>query len=448
MPRLQATGALARHDSGSGASVNESVACVPYQRPTVASRGDIRFNPFDALEAMACLPTLAFGAWHRLQYHAWLRGVLPTGIRDLAGIAGVTPRTFEKMLPVLEPLFDRDDQGRLRVYAMEAQRGDLPVAPPVKVRTVDPKVSDARSRAGEAGAKSRWSKRGLKVIEGDVSGSEVDGSMANGMANASTFANADAGQADASAASPMANGMATPSGSHGPSDGLLISDSKEKIEDTDGRTDVARASATDGKPDGTFATNPVAEPAAAVANGDGKSTSLGAAAMEASMAKVDGKPVPAAMEQRGPGVAEILAVLEAAGAGKIPDVLLTPSAIEPVRQLMSEGCDLQRDIVPAVRGFTSGLREPLKTWKAQAIRDAAVRARDKSRREGIPPATSPSMIRLKPGTPQYEAWLAHNGRRSFPGGPDGWYFVSEWPPGHGPTESGRPISAAQAPSSG
>ncbi len=415
--------------------MSESVACVPYQRPRVAERGDIRFSAVDVLEAMACLPTLAFGAWQRLQYHAWLRGVLPTGVSDLAALAGVTPRTFEKMLPALEPLFDRDDQGRLRVYDMEAQRGDLPIAPAAKVRSIDPRVSDARSAAGARGAQARWNKRNLKVIEGSAIGSEVHGPMANGMANEPDFAKTEAAQAVGFATSDVANRMATPSGAPGLSDGLQEIESKSSIEDTDGRTDAQRVEAADGKPDGTFATDPVSQAAGPLANGDGKPGSPEPPATEAPMAKADGKPAPALMAQRGPSVSEILAVLETAGAGKIPDILLTPTAIEPVRQLMAEGCDLQRDIVPAVRGFTGGLREPLKTWKAQAIRDAACRARDKSRREGIPAVAVRPVVCHKPGTPQYEAWLAHQGKRSFPGGAGGWYFPSEWPPGHGASES-------------
>jgi hypothetical protein len=55
----------------------------------------------------------------------------------------------------------------------------------------------------------------------------------------------------------------------------------------------------------------------------------------------------------------------------------------------------------------------------------------------------PGKVYIKIATPQWDAWRRHCGK-SFPQGRDGgWWFDSEWPPGHGaPNDEAKEASAS------
>jgi hypothetical protein len=116
-------------------------------------------------------------------------------------------------------------------------------------------------------------------------------------------------------------------------------------------------------------------------------------------------------------------LFEAAG----PNALYgTPGieVIKPILDLEAQGCDVEEDILPAVRATVPKMREPLRTWSAGFLRDA-IMARKAARlrgQNGPTPAESKEAI-----------W-----RRQW----DWWKKTGEWPGVWGP---GPDISGCEIP---
>ncbi len=138
-----------------------------YVRPNVRAFGDIPLDTLQFLDTKSGLTPLQLGVYMNLRTSLWLRGSLPVGLRALAAIGQVTARTFEKMMPVLEILFDRDPEGRWRDHDLEQRRGALPTTLTIEQpsrRVVDP----VKSASGKAGSDARWGKKrqALELVGG------------------------------------------------------------------------------------------------------------------------------------------------------------------------------------------------------------------------------------------------------------------------------------------
>ena len=111
---------------------------------------------------------------------------------------------------------------------------------------------------------------------------------------------------------------------------------------------------------------------------------------------------------------------------------IAESLLPAIEQLLGDGCDLDRDVLPELRGIAPhGLRTrnpPFVCEQILARRDARLKA--------PPPAAPVKTVFVAVETPQWEAWDAYGralpGRRKgYPTDKDGrgWHFPSEWPPG-------------------
>ncbi|WP_158811209.1 hypothetical protein, partial [Beijerinckia sp. L45] len=167
------------------------------------------------MRARLSLTPRELGVWFNLRTHLWMFGELPVALKRLAAIGGIGARSFEKMMPVLQPLFDRDDAGRWRDLDLEEERNtrlDLTPEPRAiqnfgDARRVDPALSEARRRAGQDGARKRWENRGrLQVVGGTHDADRLPSASTEAMANvgADTMANG--------IANGMANETVLPSG--------------------------------------------------------------------------------------------------------------------------------------------------------------------------------------------------------------------------------------------
>ena len=428
-----------------------------YVRPNLRDLREIPLDSDTAMRARMSLTPRELGVWFNLRTHLWMFGDLPAAPRRLAAIGGVGAKSFEKMIPVLAPLFDRDETGRWRDLDLEEERGmrlDLtpcqPRSPALEERRIDPNLSETRSRAGREGGRRRWEERRkrLQLIEGgrDTDGSAPsidDAGQASGMADGMANGIAKPAMADMAKSVDLPSGFASvlPSfarsdGSDAPglSDRLSVglqeveSESLQQVrEESDRPTAGARADADDGKTSG--------KPAGAGSGGDGKTDpSALANGSSAPMAKSEAaapsvKDATAVLSD-----AAIVEALREAGKGKIPLTLLTPSAIAPIRVLVDLGCGLTRDIVPAVAAFVGGLSGPLRSWQAKPIREAALALRDQAASTGAARAAFDKLVFIAEDTPQWRAWLDHKGKKTHfktqknGRGPFGCYFASEWPP--------------------
>lgn len=358
------------------------------------------------------------GVWLALRCHIWQHGRLPPNPVHLAGVAGLHPRAWHAMEPVLQPLFDQDEAGAWHDFELEEERAAV-LAKRARL-----------AKSGAAGAEGRWKPR---LVDGQ-------NAMANAMANA---IDEDAENGGLELAGAMAVG-ASPLASHGPTVGLKSLNPEDKFEDTDGRTDGRATTDAIGQP----ASDAVRNALSASGNGVQNGSDVVASAIAPAMADAMAAAIADANGKTPDG--EIIAALRKIGSGKIQPSLLTPSGIEPIRALMAEGCSFQRDIVPALQGVLPGLTEQLRSLKAKFIREASIANRDLAAKEACLVTAQAGRFFAAVDTPEWRAWhddARRNGRKSFPqiahGTQKGWWFDTQWPPGIDPASYLKPAQAAE-----
>ena len=401
-----------------------------YVRPRARDFGDLPLDTVELLDVMSGLTSLQLGVYMRLRASLWLRGSLPVGLKALAAIAQVTPRTFERMAPCLAPLFDHGADGRWHDHALEKKRGNRAVLE-VEERAVDPGLSAKRSAAGKRGAEI---KRSLRLVTADDDGAQVQTSP---QANERLFASKTGkqnGDDFAATSGPAAARFAAPGP---PSYGSIDRSFAGSSSKTDDRSIRAGAGAHEGQAD---------ETAIAEANGPANPGIDEQAKDPSKPAEPTGPPAPSRSLAEVDDAA-LIAALRAAGGDKIPAVLLNASDLTPLKILVAEGCELERDVVPAVANFARGCRGPLRTFGNGPIREKALASRDAAQRaRAQQPATSLGVFVIE-GTPPWRAWLRAKGVRShfsFTKDDDrtkrGFYHPTLWPPGWDETR----LAAAEA----
>ncbi len=309
--------------------------------------------PYDLLEhAAADLTAIQRGARISLLAHLWFHGELPCEDKKLADIARIHPRTFARMAPVIAPHFDIDADGRWRHYDLEDLR-DAALMKRAKL-----------AKNGAKGAATRWDGGADPGTEGgnadalrEKPGAET---MAKGMANAMGMATEIGAEFGTQM---LASVMANPSRGPGSIDRSINDNISETIDRSDAR-----------------ATSDAMPVAMSFANGD---AGLGAShppekADGISHPTLDGisSAVPPARSLAEANELATIAALRAAGGDKIPALLLNTKDLAPIRALVADGCELERDVVPAVTNFARGLKEPLRTFAAGQIREKARASRD------------------------------------------------------------------------
>ncbi len=440
-------------------------------RASYSALGEPPPELFDFSFAASLLAPLQLGAFVKLVRALWQQGSLPVGLKAIAKKAGVGPRTFEKMAPELEPLFDRDHHGRWRNLDLEAERTmrlgrepdtELSVDGAAPRRVVNPDLSAKRSAAAKKRNEVYWSSRRAQL-------QLLEGGLADGSQNATAIAK--------EVANPVANGeaasdetlvvdfgvlrsfaTASASGAPGLSDRLFDSQAKERIEESDGRTDapgadavdrkfeaaeavIDRKSAMSGTVEGTGGPSQTAPPpiangsATTIASAVGAVASLPYTVGEALIGNAGAAPAAPV-----PSDAAIIAALREACGAKLPPHRLTPDGVAPIRDLLNEGCDFMRDVVPAFAAGICGLKSPLKSLRAsylhdmaRANRDEAARARSRMTDEAA--RHHDGKVFVEEGSPPWRAWLKAKGVTSYmtflaeDRKRRGWRFPSLWPPG-------------------
>ncbi len=177
-----------------------------YVRRNVRVFGDIPLDTMQFLDTKSGLTPLQLGVYMNLRTSLWLRGTLPVGLRALAAIGQVTARTFEKMMPVLEILFDRDPDGRWGDHDLEQRRGAMPTTVTIEQpsrRAVDP----VKSASGRAGSDARWGKKRqpLELVGGSDRTVE-DGKLPSGAMPSGAMADMAEPMAPSMAGSPSDDG--------------------------------------------------------------------------------------------------------------------------------------------------------------------------------------------------------------------------------------------------
>ncbi len=352
-----------------------------------------------------------FYVWKALHLHLLKYGRLPQGFKDMAAICKIGTRAFAAMAPALARHMDTDadDNGRWTHFDVVASRGDLPVtidlavgggevSPHRAVRQLAAGVMHANRKLRLATSDGTAAETAVQPAKCDANACKTD--MQNLEEFASTGASADARFASASP-------------------GSIDRSSLEILEEND-RSIRAGASAYAANPD---------------ANNDANCS-----ATEASPRLESADRDPVAPPSR--SLAEVdddalIAALRAAGGDKIPAVLLNATDLVPLRLLVAEGCELERDVVPAVANFAHGCDGVLRTFKARPIREKAVASRDAAlQARARPGAAAPPLVFVLEGAPPWRAWLRHKGVKSHyvtekqdDRTKRGSWFASIWPPG-------------------
>lgn len=116
------------------------------------------------------------------------------------------------------------------------------------------------------------------------------------------------------------------------------------------------------------------------------------------------------------------------------------AALPALRELLAEGCDLERDVLAELRVIGQHAKRSIGRLDAEFVANQ-IRARRDARLKlpatGSAGAAVAAKVFVEVETPQWEAWDAYRkskGLRSSPINQDGkgWYFESEWPPGFPP----------------
>ncbi len=134
----------------------------------------------------------------------------------------------------------------------------------------------------------------------------------------------------------------------------------------------------------------------------------------------------------------------------------TTEGARKVYELIEDGFDLDREILPFFQRRLPTMRTALKFFGASFIREQLPAFREELAEEArvAEPNGTAATYWVEKDTPQWHAWLAHKGVRSMvmvdrPGHTrPGFYMPSEWPPGADPAappERSRRRSNGHAP---
>ncbi len=349
--------------------------------------------------------------WKALHLHLLKYGSLPQGFKEMAAICKIGARAFAAMAQALARHMDIDasDNRRWTHFDVIASRGDLPIAIDLEVGSGE---ASPHRAVRQAAAGVMHTNRRLRLATSDGTAAETALHSAKHDANACKTDVQNLGEfASAGAMADARFASASP--------GSIDRSSLEILEEND-RSIRAGASADAANPD---------------ANNDAKCSANEASSGSES---ADGGPVPLPSRS----LAEVdddalIAALRAAGGEKIPAVILNATDLAPLRLLVAEGCELERDVVPAVANFARGCDGVLRTFKARPIREKAIASRDAAlqARARLGPAATPLVFVLE-GSPPWRAWLRHKGVKSHyvtekqdDRTKRGSWFPTIWPPG-------------------
>lgn len=375
-----------------------------YTRPRTREFGDMPLDTVDLLDVMSGLSSLQLGVYMRLRASLWLRGALPVGFKALAQIGQVTPRTFERMVPFLAPLFDHDESGRWRDHALERKRGNRVVLA-IEDRVVDPDLSAKRSAAGRAGAEA---KRALRLVSSSESG---EGS-ANGEANERSFASKTAGVSTKDSANLSASGQAN--GHLGPTSASKLASFLNELKESKLASELA-----DSKPRAAASEEPVsAEPPSNPASKTSAEASAGAPAKTQANPASPTEPSPA-------DAAIIDAVIRVCG-GKTTKVEVH-RRLPLFRAAIAEGLDFFKDILPRVEAFARNKERIENCANTHILAEAREHCASRRAVAGLGAAGSngPAVVRIYKGTDAGNAYAARAGTNARFPIQDGerWYRV-------------------------
>ncbi len=401
--------------------MSEAVAFPLYQRPNARDLTDMHMPMLDGIRARACLSAQQLGVWFSLRLHLWEYGELPppttpANIKFLAGLGGVTVRTFRNFMSALVPHFDVDEHYRWHLRDMDVERNrrlDLrpdervpsaELLPPPEQREIDPVKSRSGTAGGKASGAARREKRDLRLLQGGREGNlapsdlspddasliteggdapspiEAEGEAKN-EANSGGIEAAEEAAGEANGEAPAS--VATNQPTH--------SDLKLKQEPNGGLVGRERAN------------SPGQSEAPGEANGGSKAE-----------ADASGNPPTASPTQLG-DVAIVDAVVRACG-GKVKKGEAY-RFLPAYRRDVAPEVDFFEDVVPVLKRF-AGRMPRVDNWACKPILDDA-RDRALSRRAAAA-SGSPAggrQVRIYKGTPEGDAYLArvgHGVKNPFP----------------------------------
>lgn len=143
------------------------------------------------------------------------------------------------------------------------------------------------------------------------------------------------------------------------------------------------------------------------------------------------------MEDGGEGVGEKEDTASAASSASAPDFDFQDAerrcteaagsdrlgSFAPIAELLHRQADLERDILPVIRSRPA-IKNGIKSWRyyVPIITEAIPRS------EPSPAVFGPPKVHVKSDTPEWEAWVAYEGRAHPLDAKGGWLFASRWPP--------------------
>jgi hypothetical protein len=107
---------------------------------------------------------------------------------------------------------------------------------------------------------------------------------------------------------------------------------------------------------------------------------------------------------------------EAAGSDRI-------GSFAPIAELLHRQADLERDVLPVLRSRPAG-PNGIKSWRYYA----PIIAEALAKRAPATAASGPPKVHVMSGTPEWDAWVAHEGKSHPADAKGGWYFPARWPP--------------------
>lgn len=116
-----------------------------------------------------------------------------------------------------------------------------------------------------------------------------------------------------------------------------------------------------------------------------------------SIESIDSTPVPRARDPN-----TLLDQLVAAAGGNVLNGAIGIEVVRPITDLIAAGCDLEADVLPAVREVVPKLETPLRTWGAGFLRDAIL-GRQAARQRGR--ASVPATGRPLDTEARWRRWL-------------------------------------------
>lgn len=110
---------------------------------------------------------------------------------------------------------------------------------------------------------------------------------------------------------------------------------------------------------------------------------------------------------------------EAAGSDRL-------GSFAPIAELLHRQADLDRDVLPAIRSRPAG-PNGIKSWRYYAPIIAEAMLKREPRAPSVA-STGPPKVHVMSGTPEWDAWVAHEGKSHPADAKGGWYFPTRWPP--------------------